>query len=312
MHLGIDIGGTTIKGGIVSPALLLSNKQIIDTMATKEPTVLINQIIDFIANYLQQNEDVETIGVGVPGVVDSSGKVIVAPNLKDWFNIPLGEILRNHFSKPLAIDNDANCGAIAELIAGIGKSYEDFLYVTLGTGVGGAIISERKLFRGSIGGAGEFGHIFIHSDYICNNNLSFQANTLESFLGSRGIVSLALNNFNIYKDTKLKMLDNLTVKDISNYADLGDELSIFVMQKSGFYLGIGLSSIMNLLDIPNVIIGGGLSKATDYFFDSCRNTIAQYSLPSISQRVVLSKAKYEEDSGIMGAALLGLHKHLTH
>jgi len=305
MHLGIDIGGTTIKGGILSKDNVLLNKISIKTKYLSSAYEIVSQIIDFISSYLDDYSNIQTIGVGVPGVVDSKGNVIIAPNLNNWINIPLGKIICEKFNLPIALDNDANCGSYAELLAGNGFSFDDFFYVTLGTGVGGCIIYNRNLLRGSIGGAGEFGHIII--DASLNDNANFQTGTLESFIGSTAIVSMACQYLKNYDNSMLRNLDIITVKGISESADLGDELSIYVMKKAGEYLGIGLASIMNIMDIPIAIVGGGISKATEIFFDSCRKTISNRSLPSISTRAKLIRAKYENDAGIIGAALLGMN-----
>jgi glucokinase len=302
MYIGVDIGGTNIKYGIVDISGNIIFKDSVLTSPESGSESIINTVKNCISTLLSIESGVVSIGVGVPGVVDDMGVVRVAPNLQGWKNVGLKSSIRKSFNIPVAVDNDANAASLAELELGAGKELVHFIYVTLGTGVGGAIIYNRSIFRGSIGGAGEIGHTIIESfAKISQDDESWQRGTLESFAGRLGIINNAIS---LMKDTDINF-DTFDVEEISKLAELGNAVAIKVFEITGEYLGCGLASAMNLLDIPIVVIGGGISQAPEVFYKSILNTIKTRSLPTISERAEIRKAKFSKDTGIIGAAMLG-------
>ena len=232
----------------------------------------------------------------------------VSPNLPSLSNVNLKKEIEKEVDFPIAIDNDANAAAVAELEIGAGKDIEHFIYVTLGTGVGGTIISNRRIFRGSIGGGGEIGHTIIQSFNQKNSNIpDYRMGTLENLTGRKQILD-RMKTMLKQSDSKLNDIENYDVEDISNLADAGDSAAAKCLCETGEYLGIGLASAMNLLDIPTIITGGGISEASDIMFDSVLKTIRKRALPTISDRAEIKKAFFRKNAGIIGAAMLGLNK----
>ena len=306
MYLGIDIGGTNLKSGIIDEDGNLIEQSSIPTNAVMGPEEVINNIKNIILDTKVNFPELKSVGIGVPGIVTDEGVVRISPNLPGWIDLPLKKILAEIIPIPIAINNDANTAAIAELELGAGKELKNFIYITLGTGVGGAIIINRKIFRGDSGGAGEIGHTIIDvNDDENNYSVSFRSGTLEELIGRKQIIVLAKNILNKYADSILNQNNNIDVSSISDSVSENDTASIECFKKIGFYLGAGIASAMNLLDISIAIIGGGISMSDSILFDSALYTIKQRALPTIASRAEIRKAHFTKDAGIIGAALLG-------
>ncbi len=304
MYLGIDVGGTSIKSAILDGENLVAQRTIPTEANLGAASVLI-KLRTLIREYFGEYPKIRAVGVGVPGVVDAMGNVLVSPNLPDWENIPLLKFLRNYSDVPLAVENDANAAALAEMYEGTGKDKDSFIYVTLGTGVGGAIIYHKELIRGESSGAGEIGYTII--DYNCRSKtqIKYKQGTFESFLGKNSILSIASDEAAKDKSSKLNIKSNLDVVDIYNFAVEGDTAGRKVLQKAGEILGYGLSSAMNLLDISTVIVGGGVANAGELMFESAKKVMRMHLLPPLAEKFELRSARYLSDTGVRGAALLG-------
>lgn len=307
MYLGVDLGGTNIKAGVVS-----ENGQLIDsisrpTNANEGRSSVITKVVDIIKDLINSSSsDVKSIGIGVPGVVNNDGMIYIAPNLPSWKNVPLKKLMKENFDLPIGIDNDANVAAFAELKLGSGRHFNDFIYITLGTGVGGTIISNGEIFRGQNGGAGEIGHIIIDSKASTQDYPNtYRAGTLEEIIGREKIIILARNIAKMTPESTLNNYENLDVKDIDFEAREGDKAAIECFALVGNYLGIGITSIMNLLDIPTAIIGGGIAKANELIFNKALQTMKVRALPPIAEKATILTAQFSNEAGIIGAAMLG-------
>lgn len=301
MYLGIDIGGSSIKFGIIDDKYKIIFKEIIE-ISPKSKKPIVEIINDAIASTQKNFKNIQSIGIGIPGIINN-GKVIISPNIPSINGINFYEHIELKKKIPVAIDNDANAAALTELFIGVGKKLNSFIYVTLGTGVGGAIIHNREIFRGFDGSAGEIGHIIIDAD-IYNNEADFTTGTLEHYIGRQGIIRLfkeAVKN-SIYS---FDVPENVDVSDISEYADANECEALEALSKSGRYFGVGLASVMNLLGIPFAIVGGGISKINNIFYIRALETIKKRALPHIAKKAKILKAKFLNDTGIIGAAILG-------
>ncbi|MGB9665547.1 MAG: ROK family protein, partial [Ignavibacteria bacterium] len=223
--IGIDVGGTSIKFGLVKENKILSELSL-PTFAFKNSQKVLMQVAIGLEQILKQvpKNEVKGIGIGFPGKVDSEkGVVISAPNFNNWKNVPVRKKLLK-FGYPVFIDNDANCAALGELIFGRGKNLENFIMVTLGTGVGGGIIINKKLFRGESGGAGEIGHITIdYSGPFCKCG---KRGCVEAYAGNNYIKQRTIHKLHEYPDSLiLKLvehnLDNIEPKIINEAARKG-------------------------------------------------------------------------------------------
>jgi len=311
-HLGIDIGGTNLKFGLLNKRF-----DLIEDHSIKMPNSSdLNAIKDNLLNEIWKianNYKLSSIGIGVPGIIDNQGSIIVSPNIPAFNGFNFLEFLKSSVPKkigldiPIKLENDANIAAIAEMTLGSGADYDSFVFITLGTGVGGAIIINRKLFRGNHGSAGEVGHM-IFNPSAKPKKREYRTGVLEEYLGKKAIVSYAKRISNKYPNSILNRIKKFDIISISDYADEGDELAILCMEKIGFYLGITIISIANLLDINHFIIGGGISKSSDYFYNKAMEIANKRALPHLQGIIKIEKAKFSSKAGIIGSAIYGAIK----
>lgn len=307
--LGVDLGGTKIKLGIVNKEGRLIKKNTVPTYAEKGVEKTIEQIKRGIKTLLKEGKNnIKGIGIGAPGVVSPKmGTVENPPNLPGWEKVHLGKILNEEFKLPVVVENDANAAAIGELIYGAGKKLNSFIMITLGTGVGGGIIFNKKLFRGDFGAAGEIGHITIDRNGPKCKCGSYGC--LETYLGNNYLVDRVKIKLEDNETSKIfelvdYNLENLSPKIIHEASLLGDDFSRKVIKDLGYKLGCGLASIVNVLDISNIIIGGGVAGFGKPLFESTEETIKQRVLTPLKPRIKVIPAKLKNNAGIKGAASL--------
>ncbi len=268
--VGVDLGGTNIKLGIVSQSGKIARDITIETKAEAGPDSAISQMKKGIGEILKGNKkEITGIGIGAAGVVTiEKGIVENPPNIPGWGKVKLGEIIEKEFKIRVHVENDANAAAIGEMIFGNGKNLHSFVMVTLGTGVGGGIIMNRKLFRGEYGAAGEVGHITIEFGGPKCNCGSYGC--AETYLGNSYLMSIVKKSlpefpnsliWKIIKDD----LEKLTPIVIQKAMEQGDPYAITIVNNMGLHLGSALASVSNLLDISTFIIGGELPVLESHF-----------------------------------------------
>lgn len=308
MYIGIDLGGTNLKAGVIDVNGKLIYQLNQSTNASKGLDYVLNNVKRVINKILDKYPSVQSIGVGIPGIIENDGTVRISPNLPEWIDVPLGKFLQNVFSIPNVVDNDANVAALAELELGAGKDVKNFLYVTLGTGVGGSIILDRKIYRGESLGAGELGYMIINMNEISTDKPGFKTGILEEYLGKNHITSYGYEVLKKYPESILHKYDRPDPYFVSEAVNKNDLAGILIFKEVGRILGIGLTSAMNLLDIGTVIIGGGLSLAHPILLETAVETIKMRALPTIADKADIRKAFFTKDAGVIGAALLGKSK----
>jgi len=310
--IGVDLGGTKVKVGIVNGDGRIIRKVSVDTFAEQGPDKVVSQIKKGINSLLVTNKKlIQGIGIGSPGTVSTKkGTVENPPNLPGWKKVHLGRIITKEFGLPTFVENDANAAAIGELIYGAGKDLKSFIMITLGTGVGGGIIHNRKLFKGDFGAAGEIGHITIN--YKGPKCKCGAYGCLETYLGNKYIIKNVVEKLKNNKSSLIyKLTDNnlkkLNPKIIHEASLLGDEFSKKVIENLGEVLGYGLASVVNLLDISTIIIGGGVAGFGKPLFNSVKKTMKARVLSPIRPRVKVKQAKLKNNAGIKGASSLVLY-----
>jgi glucokinase len=255
LYLGIDIGATNLKYGILDENndLIYDNTFKISQFSTRHN--LLEYLIEEIQSLESHYGKFKTIGIGCPGMITKDGTIIESPNIPDFKNFDFKNEFETKSHRKISFDNDANCGAIAELLIGSGKELDNFIYITLGTGVGGAIIINRKIFYGDHGSAGEIGHILINPFEKMNSEHPYRTGVLESYIGKDGIIQIAKNLASNHPESPIVKYNQFDVPHISRLADQGDRLSIITMKIVGHYLGYAIATVSNLLDITTFIIG---------------------------------------------------------
>ena len=307
--VGVDLGGTNIKIGIVSDKGKLVKSISIKTEADCGPKNVIANIVKGVETILAKNKlKIQGIGIGCPGVVSiKKGIVENAPNLPGWKNVKLGPIIKEKFGYKVHLENDANAAAIGELMFGAGKKFDSFVMVTLGTGVGGGIVFNKKIFRGEFGAAGEIGHISIDvNGPKCNCG---STGCIEAYAGNSYLKEQIRSELKDYPDSKVwKLIENdlskVSPRIIQAASEKKDAYAKFVIERMGKQLGAALASLSNLLDISTFIIGGGVAGFGKPLLDSARKTISERVLLSLRSRVLVIPAKLQNEAGIKGASSL--------
>jgi len=310
--IGVDLGGTSIKLGIVSDNGKLVKKISARTEAEKGPKKVISNIVSGINELTEKSKyKISGIGIGCPGVV-TPGKGIVEnpPNLPGWDKVNIGKIIAKEFDKPVFVDNDANAAAIGELTFGSGKNFKSFIMITLGTGVGGGIVIDKKIYHGDYGAAGEIGHISIdYNGPKCNCG---SYGCIEAYAGNLYLRERVRSELKKHPDSKIwKLINNdlskVSPRNVQDAAESGDEFAKSVIDELGFQLGSAFASLCNVLDISVFIIGGGIAGFGKPLFNAIRKTISRRVLSPIRPRVRVLPAKLKNDAGIKGASALVFH-----
>ncbi len=311
--VGVDLGGTTVKVGIADEKGKIVKKIALDTHAHEGPEAVIAQIKKAIKKVLKESKyNISGIGIGSPGaVILKKGTVENPPNFPGWGKVHLGAIIKKEFKLPVFVENDANAAAIGEMIFGAGKKLNSFVMVTLGTGVGGGIIIDRKLYRGESGAAGELGHISI--DYKGEQCNCGSYGCIETYLGNNYLIRRVRKELENEQDSLLNkwVMEEempLTPKLIYEAACENDLYANSLIADIGLKLGAALGSVINLLDIPNVIIGGGVAGFSHRLFNSVNESLTERVLKPIKPKIKVKPARLKNEAGIKGASALVYYK----
>lgn len=293
--IGIDLGGTFIKSAIIDSKGKIIKHYKTETYSEISPKKVLSQIEKCINNLKQDfSKEIIGIGIGAPGIV-TNGVMKYPPNFKGWKEVNLKKHFEKKYKLETIADNDANCAGLAELKFGHGSKYHNFIFLTLGTGIGGAMIIEGKLYRGEQNGAGEFGMMTI--DY----------NGPECLGGNRGSVEAHLGRNYFLKHNKneiSKLGKKIDFDDISRLALKGNKTAKKLLNLYGFYLGVAITNYFNLMDVRTAILGGGISNAYKSFIGELNKTIKTKSLKTINKKYRVLRSSINNNAGVLGAAAL--------
>jgi len=311
--IGIDLGGTNIKFGIVSQKGKILQKGMLSAQADLGRDAILSNIKKAIEKSLTftraKKIKIKGIGVGSPGTVNlNSGKIEGScPNLPQMVNVNLKGWLSKNLKFPIYVDNDANVMALAESKFGAAKGYKDVLCLTLGTGIGGGIILDGKLFHGSSFASAEFGHMTIcYNGRKCNCG---GIGCLEMYASAPAMVKDAKRLLHRNKKSGIHKLiqkdfSKLTTEVIFEAEKKGDVLASDVINQACAYLGTGIASAVNLLNPQVVVIGGGVSEGGLSFIRRIEKEVKRRAFPSATKNLKVVKAKLGNDAGFIGAAML--------
>lgn len=310
--IGIDLGGTTVKLAVLTESGEVQQKWSLLTDISEEGTKIVPSIVasinEHIERYGMSKEDFIGIGMGSPGTVDlQNGTVIGAYNL-NWKTLqPVKLLIEEGTGIPFAIDNDANVAALGERWKGAGENEDNMAFLTLGTGVGGGIVAEGNLLHGSVGAAGEVGHITVEPNgYDCTCG---KKGCLETVASATGVVRLARDYADQYAgESTLKVaIDDgqlVTAKDVFDFAKQNDALAVKVIDKVAFYLGLACGNIANILNPSTIVIGGGVSNAGEFLVEQVQDYFNTFTFPAIRSSCKIRLAQLGNDAGVIGASSL--------
>ncbi len=319
--LGVDLGGTAVKIAVIDEEAGLLDHERHPTDVDAGPEGIVAQIAALAFSLYAKakkrlgEEFFAGIALGAPGAVDSrQGILSYPPNLPGWEQYPLKdrllEVLTRDYAMdcPLYLENDANIAACGEAVFGAGKVFDDFMMVTLGTGVGGGIILDRKLYRGPSGTAGEIGYMTV--DYSGKSVHAGVRGTVESLIGKKSIVAMGLDIYraNPKRDWSEEFhgsdLCKLSPRTLEKAAQHGDPLAMEVWKRTGGILGVGLAGVVALMDIRKFVIGGGISGAGDLIVTPAFRQMKASTLPSMHEGMEIVSAELGNRAGVYGAAAL--------
>ncbi|GAB3892273.1 ROK family protein [Spirosoma agri] len=296
-YLGIDVGGTNVKMGIVDAnSGKISNFYSHDTISWRQSGHFVERFGDAVALQLFSNKDVKKVGIGLPGMLSRDRtvplEITAIPEIND---IPLVDTLSKRFpGVEFFLENDANAAALGEYYFAEEKITENYIFITLGTGVGGAAIINKKIFTGGDGNAMEPGHI-----------PSRHGRVLERNIGKKELLELAIERRNAYKgETHLPSDGEISTTGLVAAAAEGDELALQIWTEVGEILGEGLAALIKILDIKQVLIGGGLSASFDYIVPAVDKTLDYWLNPYYKNGLAIKRATLGNDAGLLGAASL--------
>jgi glucokinase len=285
--IGIDLGGTAIKLGRFRQDGTCLQSLSVPTPQPSRPDAVVDTIVYAIEKLAPNLTDIIGIGIGTPGPADLAGRVAkIAINLDGWIDIPISTILKSRTGVPAVVGNDGNCAGLGEQWLGAGQHYRDFVLLTLGTGVGGAIFLNGELFTGHAGSAGELGLMTL--DAMGAACKSGNSGSIEQFLSGNAI----------------RRMTGKEPHELGELAAAGDPDALSFWDGYGRNLGIGLTSILYMLTPEVAIVGGGISASAEYFLPAARSEIDRRVMAVSRPDFQLIRAELGNRAGMAGAAKL--------
>jgi glucokinase len=299
--VGIDFGGTSVKLGVCRGEELLATDMPIPTAEFNGPAALIGEMADRVAALRGRFPEICAIGVGVPGLVDfDHGHVHELTNVPGWKHIPLKTILGEKSGLPVVVDNDANAMAYAEFRYGAARGLKNIVALTMGTGIGGGLVLDGRMYRGSGFAAGEIGQMSIHFDGKAGHYGNLGA--LEKYTGNQQIAEHAVMRY--AEAGFARDLEECTPKNIAIAAQNGDEIARQIWGEVADWLGTALTSIAWLLNPDAFVIGGGVAQAGDLIFDPLKRKVQSMLSAVVWEKLRILPAKFSNEAGIIGNAAL--------
>lgn len=307
--VGVDIGGTKIDAVLADDCGNIRKRELKETRASEGPNAVIKRLIDAV-RAVSVDSELAAVGIGAAGIIDvETGLITTSPNLPGWRNIQLKDILEREIGVKTFVDNDATVAAMAEHKFGIAVGCDHFICVTLGTGIGGGIVTNGRVYRGVSGAAGEIGHMTIDiNGPMCG-------------CGRKGCWETLASGSALEREAKAKIEEGIqttipryakgsdgriTAKGVYLAAQEGDRLAKELIEQLGFYLGVGLANLINIFNPQLVVISGGVARMGDMLMEPARKTVREraFELSAKAARVEVSSLGY--DAGPLGAVALAL------
>jgi len=305
---GIDLGGSYIKAGLLSENGEIIEKTVVPAEVDRGTSSLIKNLRS-IGKILSESAasnacELRAIGVGSPGTIKFPEGIVTGatPNIPNWVGINISEIFTD-FPFPVLADNDANCMGLAEAMFGAGRGTANGFYLTVGTGIGGALIIDGHVHRGASFCAGEFGHmVFVYNGVKCKTG---RLGCLEHYVNAAGLIRSARKYARKYSGSVLRG-HKLDVVEIFDAFNKGDSAAAAAVGENAEMLGTAIGSVVNLLNPEVVVVGGGMSQGGAGYIDLIRSSVLKYAFESTTLNLKIEAAKFGNDAGWIGAACLNI------
>jgi len=300
-----DLGGTHLRAATVDQRGNIRSRSKQNTPQGKDANAIVDAIVRAVDEF--GRDDISAVSLVVPGTVKvEEGAVVKAPNLPCLDGFRLAAALTARLGLPAILENDANAAAVGEMWRGAAVGCKTIICVTLGTGVGGGIILDGKLWRGVDGAAAEIGHMCVDpfGGVACTCG---SRGCLEVFASATAIVRMTREASPRYPESILQGRER-TAETIFEAGQAGDELALEIFRRMGVYLGIGLANLINILNPEMIVIGGGVVNGWDLFEKHMHQQIEERAFPLLTARLKIVRAKCGDDAGLLGAARLALRQ----
>ena len=308
--VGIDVGGTNTRGILTDLSGNLIHYLKVKTKAREGKDAVLARVISVVNELITlakiPREKLFGIGMSISGIINSyEGISIFCPNIPGWENFPIKQIMEKEFNIPVCIDDSVRCAAVAEKRFGIAKDHDNFIFISIGKGIGMGAFIDGKIYRGSMGLAGELGHITVSEDGpLCNCG---NKGCLEAIASGPGILKRAQEGIKNGIVTSIsKEINNnfekLSVEIISRAANEGDKFAYYLINRTGEYIGIAIAAALNLFGSDLVVLWGGILECGDIILDAIKRTVKMRALEFISKRVRIEKTSIGDNIAALGAA----------
>ncbi|OGS37251.1 MAG: hypothetical protein A2293_15875 [Elusimicrobia bacterium RIFOXYB2_FULL_49_7] len=314
--VGLDVGGTTLKCGLIeeSGKLLLLRKRKTDIHKGRE--TILTDIEELIRSVLTEKrlteKEVAGIGLGTPGYV-VNGVIHGSPNMPGWHGTPIVKIMKSAFKTPFFASNDVTLAALAEYVVGQKRKVSNMIFYAIGTGIGGGLIIDGQVYEGSFGMAGELGHVIVEpGGRLCGCGIQGCVEAYSSTVGMVGIAKELLTgskgkNSRIYRAVKGD-LSKVTPKIIYDMAKEGDKVGLQINETVCRYLSMAMGGMINIINPDLVVLGGGVMQAGDIIMKKIKHYLPRYTLPDLLSHCRLDYAKLGEHAGVIGCGALVFQK----
>ncbi len=311
MFVGIDIGGTNIKGLLTDKSgKLLSFKEATTPGSAKEIDEALLNLIENLATSVSVSKiDIKAIGIGAAGTIDrTKGRVITSPNIPSWENYPLAKNIEKKSGIRVFIENDATVACAGSWWQGHGTKFKNWIMITLGTGIGGGVVIDNKIYTGKTGSSMEIGHMTVDINgpqCSCGSR-----GCLEQYASASALVKYVQDNMGKYKESSLREhRDSLSAKLIHDHAVNKDELAIEAMSSISKYLGLGVANLINIFNPEAIILGGGLSLAHKIIIPIVKEVVREHALKGVKEKIKYLPIKNQSKIPPLGAARIAMDKY---
>jgi len=305
--VGVDVGGSKISAVLADPDGNIEARSSKDTLADEGPEAVIGRIIEAIGQ-LTSGVEVAGIGIGAAGSYDAErGAVSFSPNMPGWHNIPLCDIIQREFGLPTYLQNDCTLAALGEHRFGAGVGVDNLVYVGLGTGIGGGIIADGRIYDGTSGAAGEIGHMIIDiNGSLCKCG---SYGCWENFASGRAVAQEAVRRMEAGVATAIRRYagrdaNKVTAQAVFLAAQDGDYIAHEIISRTAYYVGVGLVNIVNIFNPELILIGGGLSNMGSLLLDPAIEVVRENAFDISAKAVRIELAQLGDDAAALGSVAL--------
>jgi glucokinase len=306
-----DLGGTHLRGAAIGETGLIYHQLKTDTPSASKADEIVRALVKAARECESQTREdgvIQMLSVAVAGTINvDDGLVVTAPNIPCLAGVRLADELQKELQRPALIENDANAAAVGEMWQGAARGASSVVCITLGTGVGGGIILDGKLWRGLDGSAGEIGHTSIEpfGGVRCGCR---SEGCLEVYASGTAIVRMTKEALPKYPDSTLNGFEDLTSENVSRAAERGDQLALEVFHRMGVYLGVGIANLVNVLNPEMIVIAGGVANAWDLFAKYAIQVMQERAFPLPAANIQIKRGECGDNAGLLGAASLAFNR----